>query len=116
MLDPNRAAFVKQEYRYATKLAPTVLARNPAARVVEVETNLDEASATALANKYLAENVEPRVFDVTLEGVIHIDAFVGGPPRYIPDFPRLATDGRAMKVISASVDYDAGRTTVRIRG
>lgn len=115
-LDPVRAAFVKEEYRTIAPSSPTVLARNPAARVIEVQTNLDEASATALANKYLAENVQPRVFDVTLEGVIHIDAFIGGPPRYIPNFPRLATDGRTMKVINSSVDYDNGRTTVRVRG
>lgn len=115
-LDPNRAAFVKQEYRYAIQTNAAVLARNSAARVVEVDTSMDEASAAALAAKYLAENVQPRVFEVTLQGVIHIDAFVGGPPRYIPNFPRLATDDRTMKVIGASVDYDAGKTTVRVRG
>ena len=115
-IDPNRAAFVKQEYRYAVQSDATVLARNSAARVVEVDTNMDEAAATALAAKYLAENIKPRVFEVTLQGIIHLDAFVGGPPRYIPNFPRLATDGRVMKVIGASVDYDVGKTTVRIRG
>ena len=115
-LDPVRAAFVQEEYRTISPSSSTVLGRNPAARVVEVMTNLDEAGATALANKYLAENIQPRVFDIELEGVIHIDSFIGGPPRYIPNFPRLATDGRTMKVISASVDYDAGRTTVRVRG
>lgn len=115
-LDPNRAAFVKEEFRYITQLDATVSARNNAARVVEVETNLDEAGATALAAKYMAENIQPRVFEVPLQGVIHIDAFVGGPPRYIPNFPRLNTDGRTMKVIGASVDYGAGRTIVRVRG
>ena len=115
-LYPNRAAFVKQEYRYAIQSDATVLARNSAARVVEVDTNMNETAATALAAKYLAENNQPRVFEVTLQGVVHIDAFVGGPPRYIPNFPRLATDGRAMKVIGATVDYNEGKTTVRIRG
>lgn len=115
-LDPSRAAFVKQEYRYATRSDTSVKSRNDAARDVTVDTNLDETAANALASKYLAENSKPRVFEVRLQGVIPLEAFVGGPPRYIPSFPRLATDGRAMKVISASIDYDAGITVVKVRG
>ena len=115
-LDPTRAALVRQEYRYAVQTAPAVKARNDAAREVEVDTQLDLASASALASKYLAENASPRVFEVRLEGVIHIDAFVGGPPRFIPNFPREATDGRIMKVIGATVDYGRGETVVRLRG
>jgi len=115
-LDPNRAALVKQEYRYATALNANVKARNDAARDLVIYTSLDEAGATALAAKYLAENDRPRVFDVPLQGIINIEAFIGGPPRYIPNFPRLATDGRAMKVIGATIDPGAGRTVVRIRG
>jgi hypothetical protein len=115
-LDPDRAAFVKNEYRYAILQNNTVKARNDSAREVSVDTSLDETAATALAGKYLAENVQPRVFEVELLGVLHLDAFIGGPPRYVPNFPDLATDGRTMKVIGASTDYGAGLTTVRIRG
>ncbi|WP_242152589.1 hypothetical protein [Sphingomonas sp. BAUL-RG-20F-R05-02] len=115
-LDPNRAAFVTNEYRYVTPTSPTVKSRNPAAREVKVDTNLDQAAATALAAKYLAENIQPRVLEIVLQGIINLDAFIGGPPSYIPNFPKLATDGRTMKVIGATVDYGAGKTTVRVRG
>lgn len=115
-LDPNRAAFVKQEYRYANEVDGTVLARNPSAVEVTVDTNLDETAATALAAKYLAENNEPRVFEVTIQGVFSVDDFIGGPPQYIADFARLHTDGRTMKVTGCSVDHTANRTTFRIRG
>jgi hypothetical protein len=116
-LDPTRAAFVTNEYRYVIQTSPAVKARNAVgARPVSVDTNLDQATATALAAKYMAENIQPRVFEVTLSGVINLDAFIGGPPRYIPNFPKLATDGRIMKVMGATVDYGAGTTVVRLRG
>jgi len=115
-LDPNRAAFVTNEYRYVSPTNPSVKARNQAAREVSVDTNCDQATATALAAKYLGENIQPRVFEIVLQGVIHLDAFLGGPPRYIPNFPKLSTDNRTMKVIGATVDYGAGKTTVRVRG
>lgn len=115
-LDPNRAAFVKREYRYFTSLDGDVLARNPAARVVEVDTNMDEGGATALAHSYLAENVKPRAFELTMQGTISIDNFLACPPAYVANFPRLRTDGRTMKAIAVSIDYDAETTSLRVRG
>ena len=115
-IDANRAAFVKQAYRYATGTEPLVKARNDAARVIEVNTNLDEATATALASKYLAENDEPLVYEIEFEGVLDLSDFIGGPPRYIPDFPKLDTDGRAMKVFYAAANEQSNTTIVRVRG
>ena len=114
--DTNRAAFVQQEYRYATASDPSILARNPAARTVEVTTYLDEASASSLASKYLAENKNPRVFEIVLEGVTFLDSFIGQCPSFIPNLPKFDTDGRTMKVISYASDFDANITTVQVRG
>ena len=114
--DTNRAAFVQQDYRYVTKSDPAVLARNNAARTIEVATQLDQASADALATKYLAENKKPRVFEVVLEGVTFLDSLIGGPPSFIVNFPRLSTDGRTLKVIGFTTDFDANTTTVQVRG
>jgi hypothetical protein len=114
--DTNRAAFVQQEYRYATKTNPAVLARNPAARTVEIDTNLDEATASSLSTKYLNENGSPRVFEIVVEGVLYLDAFVGGVPAYQLNLPKFSTDGRTYKVISFTTDYDINTTTLQVRG
>lgn len=115
-LDTNRAAFVQQEYRYAIKPNFDVLARNPAARTVTVDTNLDEASANALATKYLAENANPRVFEIVLQGVTYLDTFVGTVPTFVLNAPKYQTDSRVLKVIGFSTDFEANTTTLQVRG
>lgn len=115
-LDTNRAAFVQQEYRYVIRTNPTVKARNDSARTVEVVGNLDEATANALAGKYLAENVSPRVFDVIIQGVTFLDSFVGTVPTFILNAPRYQTDGRVYKVVGFTTDFEANTTTLQVRG
>lgn len=114
--DTNRAAFVQQEYRFATKSNSTVKARNDAARTVEVATNLDAASAEALAAKYLAENASPRAFEIVLEGVTYLDSFVGTVPTFLLNLPKYKTDNRTYKVIGFTTDFDANTTTLQVRG
>lgn len=112
----DRAAFVKQEYRRTIATDQAVKDRNPKARTITLDSNLDEASAVALAAKVLDANQNPRLFEFEIEGVMPLDSFIGGCPSFIPDFPELATDGRTMKVVSASTDYETGATTVWVRG
>ena len=112
----DRAAFVKQEYRRTTATDQAVKDRNPKARTITLDSNLDEASAVTLAAKVLAANKAPRIFDFEIEGVMPLDSFIGGCPSFIPDFPEFSTDGRTMKVVSASTDYEAGTTLLRVRG
>ena len=114
--DTNRAAFVQQEYRFTTKTDPAVLARNPAARTVEIATNLDEATASSLATKYLAENSSPRVFEIVMEGVTYLDGFVTGVPAFQLNIPKFSTDNRTYKVISFTTDFEANTTTLQVRG
>jgi len=115
-LDPNRAAFVQQEYRYTNPTNVDVKARNPSARTVEINTNLGEADATILATKILADNNTPRVFEVVLEGVVFLDSFVGGVPTFIANLPKFSTDGNARKVMSFTTDFEANTTTIQVRG
>lgn len=114
--DSNRAALVQQEYRYVTQTAPAVLARNPLARTVQIDTNLNAEAATALATKMLAENSKSRVFEVVLEGVTFLDSLIGQCPSFVPNFPSMATDGRTMKVISFTSDFESNTTTLQVRG
>lgn len=115
-LDTNRAAFVQQEYRYATRTNPTVLARNPAARTVVLPTNLDEMTATALATKYLTDNNKPRVFEIVIEGVTYLDSFVGTVPTFILNAPKYQIDNRVLKVVGFTTDFEANTTTLQVRG
>lgn len=115
-LDTNRAAFVQQEYRYTPKDDPLVLARNPAARTVEVSTNLDEATANALAAKYLAENASPRVFEIVIQGVTFLDSFVGTVPSFTLNAPKYQTDSRVLKVVGFTTDFEANTTTLQVLG
>lgn len=114
--DSNRAAFVQQPYRYEVAQDATVKARNPLARTLEINTNLDEPRATALAALYLSENKSPRVFEVVLEGVMSLSSLSDGVPRFILDDPRFATDGRTLKLVSFTTDYEANTTTLQVRG
>ncbi|MBD8699273.1 hypothetical protein IFT54_05515 [Sphingomonas sp. CFBP 13714] len=114
--DINRATHVQNEYRYVTKTNPAVKARNSGAREVTLFTQLNGATADALATQYLADNAAPLAFEIVLEGIVFLDSFVGGPPSFIPNFPKFATDGRAMKVVSYASDIDANTTTIQVRG
>jgi hypothetical protein len=114
--DTNRTTFVQQEYRYITKSVPAIKSRNDGAREIEIYTNLDATAASDLAAKYLADNVAPRAFEITLEGVVFLDSFIGGPPSFVPNFPKYATDGRAMKVFSYSTDIESNTTVIQVRG
>ena len=114
--DTNRATFAQQEYRFLTKSDPAIKARNDGAREIEIYTNLDATAASDLATKYLADNVAPRAFEVTLEGVVFLDSFIGGPPSFVPKFPKFATDDRAMKVFSYSTDIESNTTVIQVRG
>jgi hypothetical protein len=114
--DPNRAAFVKNEYRMKAATDETVKTRFSKARNVVINTQLGEAGALALAQKTLAANERPRTLEVPIEGILMPSDFVGSVPRYIPDFKKWATDGQVMRVVSATVDFETMITTARIRG
>jgi hypothetical protein len=115
--DPARAAFVTHEYRYATPTpAYAVLARNPTARELTIDTQIDATSASALASSYLAENSNRRVFEFEIEGILTPNDFVGGPPAYILNAANYATDGRTLKVVSISVNEMTNTTLVQVRG
>jgi hypothetical protein len=114
--DTNRASFVQQEYRYATAKDDSVLGRNPSARTIEINTNLDQTRAQALADAYLAENQRPRVFEFLIEGLMFLDTLADGVPRFIADAPSLATDGRPRKLVSFTNDFETNTTTLQVRG
>ncbi len=111
----DHALFVLQEYRKAIATNPGVLALNDGAGHIDISTSLNEATAEALADKILAENEHPRLFEHQIEGLLWLDFFIGGPPQWqvIADHDAL---NQSMKGISTSIDFNDGISTVEVRG
>jgi hypothetical protein len=114
--DTNRASFVQQEYRYATKRDATVLARNPGARQVELPAQVDEATANRLAQAILDDNKNPMTVQVEIEGLMLLDKFVGGVPSFTLNLKNLDTGSRVFKVIDFDNDFENNTTTMTVRG
>ncbi len=113
--DSSHALFVRNEYRYADAIDNTVKAKNPSAREVSINTQLNAVDATAIANKHLADVKNPRVWEIEIQGVLDLSSFIGGPPSFIPNFPKYAKTTGEVKITAASVDYNAGTTIMEVR-
>lgn len=115
-IDATRAAFIKNEYRYATAQDAAVLGRDKGARLETIKANVDETTASELAQTILAQNNTPRMITVTLDGILRVSDFIGGVPRYILNIGDYNTDGRTWRVISATFDPNNGTTSLRLHG
>lgn len=116
MTPEERSLFVRQEYRFATTKNGAIKAVNPKAREIEIRTNLREAYAEVMAQKYLNVNDKPRVYTIEIEGVLSLASIVGGLPSFTPNFPDYAHTSGNLVLVSASIDHDAGTTTIEVRG
>lgn len=115
-ISADRAAFIKNEFRYATSSDSSVLTRDKTAQTLEVTSNINGAAAGALASTILAQNNTARIYTVQLDGIMTVDDFVGGVPRFVANMPNFATDGRTQRAINFTCDLNSGLTTVRIHG
>ena len=113
--DADRALLILSEYRKVVVKDALVKATNDAAGEIAIDTSLDEAAATALANKIAAENKHPRLFPVTVEGIMWLDFFAGGPPKWDVVLPHDAVDEQ-MKGISVKCSFSEGTSKVEVRG
>jgi hypothetical protein len=88
------------------------------APVIEVETNLDLAGASALAADLANVTTSfARTFTVLVEDVLCPEDFIGGAPRYALQFERHPMAGSGTyTVIGAKIDYLNNRTTLTVRG
>lgn len=111
----DHALFVLHEYRKAIATNPGVIALNDGAAEIAIDTSLNEAAAEALADKILAENEHPRLFEHEIEGLLWLDFFIGGPPQWQVVADHDAVD-EPMKGISTSIDFNEGISTIEVRG
>ena len=119
-IDVNRGAFVKEEWRWEEVTAPEVLAVQPNAKPIKLETNLDLAAARVLAVELLTDLKHvSQPYIITLEGVgiYKGEDFVGSPPTFscnFPDWPVVITD--KLLIIGFAEDYSNWTTSITIKG
>jgi hypothetical protein len=119
-IDMNRGSFVLKEYRYETKDAPEVLARQPNARTIKLETNLDSAAAKALAVELMTEHQRvAQAYRVKVAGVdiASDDKWVDSPPTFscvFPDWPISQVD--VLRTVTTTTDYNEFSTTITAKG
>lgn len=115
-IDANRVAFVRQAFRYAEAKDASVLARNPDAVLVRMDTYLNYDAAVIRAQDELTANKGVRVFEVEVQALMSFDDFVGGPPAFSFTSERHKVANRTMKVVGFSCDTNTTTTTLRLRG
>lgn len=119
-IDANRGAFVKEEWRWEEELAADVLAIQPNARTIKLETNLDLAAAKVIAVELLSDLKHVgQAYNITLQGVGIIKGadFIGSPPTFscnFPDWPVKQTD--KLMLIGYAEDFVNNATTITIKG
>jgi hypothetical protein len=112
----DRTEFVQDEYRYVEAVNQAVKDRNPEAREITIDTQLNKALATIRANAELTGQTAPRYFEIKLEGVLHLDSLVGGPPAWTLVAPTYHVDDREFRTVGFTTDYKANRVVVKVRG
>lgn len=119
-IDNNRGSFVKEEYRYETEDAPAVLTKQPNARTIKLETNLDSTAAKALAVELLTEHKHvAQAYRVKVAGVdvASDDKWIDSPPTFscvFPDWPISQTD--VLRTVTTTTDYNEFTTTITAKG
>lgn len=115
-MDYERAAFVQQEYRFATSEDLSVLANYPNAVERIFNTQLNSTDATALASNLLENLKVPAIiYEVELDSMIMSDDLAGSLPRYNATFPAFNVANKTTKLISMETDFLSQRTTIRVR-
>lgn len=119
-LDPDRASFLMAEYRVSVSEDSAVLADYPAARRLELDTNLaTEAAGAALAANVLALLGQAvRVPQVDVSGVHALPAeFDGTPPTFqLHDVSFGFAGSETLLPLSVSIDLERWSTSLTLRG
>lgn len=117
-IDPKRATFVRSEYRASIVSDDRINARyDGLARIVEINTNLNDVAAKALAQKIFNLNSgEVTVEEIVIEGTMELDTLIGANPMVRLTAPRFGLDGILCRITSVVTDYDQDITTLTVRG
>lgn len=116
-LDPTRATFVQREYRYEVQTDNTVLAAYPAAREVELQTQIDQTSAAALATNMLAAAKTPAMsFEIEIDQVIYAEDCDGSLSTFAVTSDTHRVTNRTTRQEQQQIDWATGITKLTVRG
>ena len=116
ILDPSRATFVSSEYRYFTATDNPTLSTYANARIVEIDSNMDETAATALANTVLAEwKVAKRNYEITLLQALRLEDLTTAPPSFTLTDARSNAAAVPARTLNVKMNYKLGTSTVTVR-
>lgn len=115
-MDYERAAFVQNEFRYATSEDLSVVANYANASEVMISSQLSSTDATSLAANMLNELKAPSLlFEVEVDAMIMSDDFATALPRYSATFPSFSIADKMTKVVTVETDFLNARSTMRVR-
>ncbi len=116
-IDPTRAGFVKNEYRWPTVEDTSIKDDFTQSTTLDVPSNLGLSDAQEIAESYfdLVGHL-CTAFEVQMETAISLDDFADGPPCYTCNFTPFQTDDRTYRGIRYECDPITGRTTMVIFG
>lgn len=122
MIDPERGAFVKAEYRFSLAEDATTKTTYAGAHTMEVPTTLATTAQTLAASAELLAfyKVPALILNVTVEGVdvASMSSFDGSPPVFDVEFLDFGTlpGGSTMLPSSVSINYQTMVTELTLRG
>jgi hypothetical protein len=116
-LDPARALYVQQAYRYAE--VSNVALKSIASDIVayKIDTQLSEADAAALAADIFAVTGKAtRSYDIEIEGLVKPADLDGYVPTFLLYSDRLGLDGVLTRAETIKPQLLTGTTKLTVRG
>lgn len=115
-IDPSRAAFVKNEYRYAKAEDFSTKAVYENARKISIPSQLSQSAAQALATNLLAKlKLTSEGLEIEIQEYWTLDMFNAALPRIIGNFPEVNVTNRTYDVISYTGDAISQRSTLVVK-
>jgi hypothetical protein len=113
----SQLAFVTNPLRYVDKDDDSLHAKYAStARIVSLETNLDEAGALRRLDEELVALGTTRVFEITVQKLYMPDDFAVAPPRFAIYSPLDGLDGQTLTAFEISeVNPVTGTSTLKVR-
>lgn len=114
-IDAARGILVLNEYRYIDDVQDeAILALYPESKPIEIDTNLDENGARALAQGVFAKvSGSTRTFSLTVDQALYLDDLKGSLPRYLCLFDHPT---KVFDLVDAKVNFVSDTTVLTVRG
>lgn len=116
-IDPTRAAFVRQEFRFSEASDASVKSKHPSAIELTIATNLGESAAQTLATALLADlKGFAQMYELEIDGLLDLSTLTDGVPTFTITSSVYPVDSRTFKVSKVALDIAADKTIIEVVG